>query len=268
MSLPGLAPPRRSAAPAGTSPMIVTVSVSGPRVVSPPINETLYSWARSKKPLAKAASQSWVTFGSVTASVAQYGSAPIAAMSERFTASALCPRFSGSTSGKKCVPETIVSVETARSMPLVTSIRAASSPTPSTAFAAGRVKWRAMRSNSELSLSAIAFLPSLFRDLFGPDRRGQLVEDAVHVFVPVGPAEALSELDRLVDRDLVRDLGVVDQLPRADQQDGALHRAHLLPLAVGERLQVGAQALGLADRASQLRLEEVGVGGAVVLELG
>jgi hypothetical protein len=75
--------------------------------------------------------------GSVSASIAQYGIAPIAAMSERFTASALWPRFSGSTSGKKCVPDTIVSVETARSMPLVTSTSAQSSPTPSTALAAG-----------------------------------------------------------------------------------------------------------------------------------
>ena len=72
MSLPALAPPRRSAAPAGTSPMIVTVITSdGPRVVSPPMSDTLYSWARSKKPLAKAESHSWSTLGSVNASIAQ-----------------------------------------------------------------------------------------------------------------------------------------------------------------------------------------------------
>jgi hypothetical protein len=57
----GLRAAARSAAPAGTSPMIVTVSVSGPRVVSPPMSETLNSAARSKKPLAKAASHSWST---------------------------------------------------------------------------------------------------------------------------------------------------------------------------------------------------------------
>src|SRR5688572_8689742 len=214
MSLPGFAPPRRSAAPAGTSPMMVTVIVSGPRVVSPPISETSYSCARSKKPLAKAASQSWFTFGSVKASVAQYGIAPIAAMSERFTASALWPRCSGSTSGKKCVPETIVSVETARSMPLETSISAQSSPTPSTALAAGRVKWRSISSNSELGLSAISFLPSLFGNLLRPHVGGQLVEDAIHVLVTVGAAETFPELDRLVDRDLVGDLGIVHELPR------------------------------------------------------
>src|SRR5436190_17196015 len=105
-------------------------------------------------------------------------------MSERFTASALWPRFSGFTSGKKCVPDTIVSVDTARSMPLETSTSAQSSPTPSTALAAGRVKCLAIRSNSEDLLLAIASLLSLFGDLFGPHRLGELVEDAVHVFVP------------------------------------------------------------------------------------
>ncbi len=71
MSLPGLAPPRRSAAPAGTSPMMVTVSVSGPFVVSPPMRETPNSSARSKKPLANLASHSWFTSGTVSASMAQ-----------------------------------------------------------------------------------------------------------------------------------------------------------------------------------------------------
>src|SRR5882672_2093247 len=132
--------------------------------------------------------------------------APMAAMSERFTASALWPRFSGFTSGKKCVPDTMVSVETARSMPLVTSTSAQSSPTPSTALAAGRVKCRLISSYS--GLSAIAFLPSLQGDFVGPHQRGQLVEDAVHVLVAIGPAEARAELDRLVDRHLVGDAGV------------------------------------------------------------
>src|SRR5688572_30882222 len=190
----------------------------------------------------------------------------MAAMSERFTARALWPSISGSTSGKKCVPCTIVSVETARSMPLVTSTSAQSSPTPSTAFAAGRVKCRAMRSNSG-ELFAI-LLPPVLGDLFRADRCGQLVEDAIHVFVPVGAAEALAQLDRLVDRHAVRDLGAVHQLPRADHQDGAFDGAHLVPLAVGERLELLAQALGLVDRAAQLGREEAVVGLAEILELG
>src|SRR4051812_9648437 len=143
-------------------------------------------------------------------------------MSERLTASALCPRFSGSTSGKKCVPETMVSVETARSMPLVTSISAQSSPTPSTALAAGRVKCRAMRSNSGELLSIGILLPPLLRHLVGPHRRGELVEHAVHVLVPVRAAEALAQLDGLVDGDAIGNPGIVHELPGADQQDGAL----------------------------------------------
>src|SRR5256885_11381232 len=119
-------------------------------------------------------------------------------MSERFTASVLWPRFSGWTSGKKCVPETIVSVEPARSMPLVMSTSAQSSPTPRTALTAGRVKCLAMRSNSELVLFVISFsLPRHFvRAHFG----GEPVEDAVDVLVAVGAAEALAQLDSLVDR--------------------------------------------------------------------
>src|SRR5262249_40080353 len=158
--------------------------------------------------------------------MAQYGIAPMAAMSERFTASALCPRFSGWTSGKKCVPETIVSVDTARSMPLVTSTSAASSPTPSTALGVGRVKCFAIRSNSELVslLFAIATL-SLFGDLVGPDRTGETIKDAVYILVTVGAAEAFPQLDGLVDCHAIRDLLLVHHLPRADEEDAALDGA-------------------------------------------
>src|SRR5690348_12482178 len=194
--------------------------------------------------------------------------APTAAMSERFTASPLWPRFSGFTSGKKCVPDTIVSTETARSMPLVTSTRAQSSPTPSTALAAGRVKWRLIRSNSG-ELFAMGFPPlgSLLGDLFGPHRRRQLVQHAVHVLVTVGAAKTFAELDRLVDRHAVGNLRVVHQLPRADEQDRALDRAHLVPLAVDVGLDARAQVLGLADRSLELRLEELLVGGPEGLQL-
>src|SRR5690242_17444708 len=154
----------------------------------------------------------------------------MAAMSERFTASALWPSVSGSTSGKKCVPETMVSTETARSIPLVTSTSAQSSPTPSTAFAAGRVKWRAITSNSGVScvmarLSRLS-VPLLGGDLLRAHLRGQPVEDAVYPLVTVGGPEPLAQLDRLVDRHLVGNLRVVHQLPRADQQDRALDGAH------------------------------------------
>src|SRR5512140_2529607 len=189
----------------------------------------------------------------------------MAARSDRLTASALWPRASGSTSGKKCVPETIVSVETARSMPLVTSTSAQSSPTPSTALAAGRVKCRAMRSNSGELIGILG--PPFLRDLVGPHRRGELVEDAVHVLVSIGAAETLAQLDRLVDRDAIGDLAIVHELPRAQQQDRALDGADFIPLPVGEGLEPRAQVAGLADGAAQLRHEELAVRAVEILQL-
>src|SRR5437660_1375406 len=51
-------------------------------------------------------------------------------MSDRFTASALCPRFSGSSSGKKCGPGAIVWLETGTSRPAVMGAGAQSAATP------------------------------------------------------------------------------------------------------------------------------------------
>src|SRR5258708_2183716 len=192
----------------------------------------------------------------------------MAAMSDRFTASALWPRFSGGTSGKKCVPDTIVSVDTARSMPLVTSTSAQSSPTPSTALAAGRVRWGAIRSNSGLlSVMASLSLSRLLRRLAGAQCPRQLVEDPVHVLVAVRPAEAFSQLDRLVDGDAKWDVLLVHDLPGADQQDRALDRAHLLPASVRERLQALAQLRRFRDRALELGSEEIAIRGLEAVEL-
>src|SRR6267378_3739114 len=101
-STPTLAPLRRNARPCGTSPMICTQMLRGPRAVSPPIKSTSCSAASAKNPRAKSSSQVSSAFGIVSASIAHFGVAPIAARSDRLTASALCPSESGSTSGKKC----------------------------------------------------------------------------------------------------------------------------------------------------------------------
>src|SRR6185312_7441848 len=66
----------------------------------------------------------------------------------------------------------------------------------------------------------------------------------------------------------VRDLLLVQQLPRAQEEDAALHGAYLVPLAVGERLQVLAKAVGFRDDALQLGLEESAVGLPEALQLG
>ena len=65
------------------------------------------------------------------ASSAQRGVAPIAARSDRFTASVLCPSASGSAPATKCRPSTSMSTDTATSQPGVGTTSAASSPTPS-----------------------------------------------------------------------------------------------------------------------------------------
>ena len=57
MSSPTRAPSRRSAWPRGTSPMICTQIVSGPRVVSPPTKSTRCLRASPMKPREKPASQ-------------------------------------------------------------------------------------------------------------------------------------------------------------------------------------------------------------------
>ena len=133
MSSPTLAPSRRRACAGATSPMICTQMFNGPAVVSPPISSTLYSSASEKKPREKCSSHVSSTVGKANASVAQRGLAAIAAMSERFTANDFRPSKYGSTSEKKCRPDTNMSVEIANDIPGVRSISAASSPTPNNA---------------------------------------------------------------------------------------------------------------------------------------
>ena len=86
ISSPSLAPSRRSAVPIGSSPMICTLILSGPRVVSPPMRLMLNSSAQAKNPRENSANQASSIFGKAMASVAHFGVAPIAAMSETFTA--------------------------------------------------------------------------------------------------------------------------------------------------------------------------------------
>jgi len=84
------------------------------------------------------------TAGSARASVAQRGVAPIAARSERLTASALWPSARGSAPGRKCRPSTSMSLVTARSRPASGRSSAQSSPTPISARFGARSKYRRM----------------------------------------------------------------------------------------------------------------------------
>jgi hypothetical protein len=137
---PTRAPERSSAWPAGTSPKMVTQKLRGPRVVSPPITSTPKASAQAKKPRVNFSIQLSVAAGSAAASSAQRGCAPIAAMSETLTASVFQPRSSGFVSGRKCVPETSMSVEITSSQPGDGRTMAPSSPTPSTVCVVGRLK--------------------------------------------------------------------------------------------------------------------------------
>jgi hypothetical protein len=61
MSLPGFRAAAAQRRARGTSPMIVTVSVSGPRVVSPPTSETLNSSAQVEEALGERREPRWST---------------------------------------------------------------------------------------------------------------------------------------------------------------------------------------------------------------
>ena len=148
ISSPTHAPSRRKALPAGTSPMICTHKFSGPHVVSPPIKSTSCARASRIKPRENAASHFSSALGKANASVAQRGVAPIAARSDKFTASVLWPSASPSAPLKKCRPSTSISTEIASTCPRRGRISAASSPTPNSVCRVRWVKYLSIRLNS------------------------------------------------------------------------------------------------------------------------
>src|SRR6267378_1545160 len=145
-----------------------------------------------------------------------------------------------------------MSVETASSIPGSGRTSAQSSPTPSTAFGAARVKYLRMMSNSEATSSGFLLLR--------PQLRDELVEHAVHVLVAVGAAEVLGELDRLVDHHFVGNIGRILQLEGREQQDAALNRRELLQLAIEDGRNQALERLGLRYRAPQEPREILGIG--------
>src|SRR5437879_1471709 len=145
-----------------------------------------------------------------------------------------------------------MSVESASGIPGPGRRSAQSSPTPSAAVGASRVKYLRMISNSEATPSGFSLL--------WPQFGNEPVEHAVHVLVTVGAAEVLGELDRLVDHDLVGDIGRVFQLERREQQDAALHRRELFELAIEHGRDQALERSGVLDRALQEPREILGVG--------
>ena len=165
--------------------------------------------ARRARPR-NAASQRSSGSGSDSDSSAQAGSAPIAARSLRLTASAWWPIERGGAPGRKCRPSTSVSVAATSAGPGGTSSSAASSPTPSNTSRAratrggntarsGRIRRAARRRRLRRErLAACSADRSAAR---------RAVEHGIDELVAVGGAEALGELDALVDHDAIRNVG-------------------------------------------------------------
>src|SRR5574343_1700902 len=234
---PTWAPSRRKACPGSTSPMAVMQTLRGPLVVSPPITSTPYSLAQAKKPSAKAAIQASSTTGRAPARVTQRGVAPIAARSERLTASAFQPRFFGSVSGKKCVPATSMSVVTANCLPGVGWSGAQSSPGPRMAEGVGRAKYLSISANSP----AMALLALLARSDHARAQHGSnLVEHADDVLVAIGAAKELGQFDGPVDDDAVGRFGMILHLEGAEHHHAGLDRRQFTERAV----DVGADPFG------------------------
>jgi hypothetical protein len=97
--------------------------------------------------------------------------------------------------------------------------------------------------------------------------RAPPVEHAVDVLVAVGAAEALGQLDGLVDRHLVRHVHAVLQLVDADHQHAVLDRRKLGGPAVDVLREHRVDRRGLRDAAVQQRIEvhRVAVGEALLL---
>src|SRR5579862_1395140 len=214
------------------------------------------------------------------ASVAQRGAAPIAAMSDRLTASDLWPSLRGSVPARKCLPSSSRSVETASSMPALGRRSAASSPMPSTTRRVRRSTGRISRGgfSKYLRISSNSDAKRLDRladagDLLGADFQREFLQHAVDELVAAGTAEAPAKFDRLVQHHLERRFQSPREFVGRDQQDHALDRGkrgeaavqigrdllfqrfglqhHLRNQFVGERLVAALPALkrpGLLER--------------------
>ena len=81
-------------------------------VVSPPMSGQSNASANANKPFENSLNHAVSTRGKPMDRVKPKGCAPIAAKSDKFTASDLCPKVNGATSAKKCRPSINKSLET------------------------------------------------------------------------------------------------------------------------------------------------------------
>src|SRR5438445_6985885 len=92
--------------------------------------------------------------------------------------------------------------------------------------------------------------------LVGAQARRDLLEHAVDEAVALGAAEALAELDRLVQHDLEGRLGMRDELERADVENRALHRREPREIAIEVRHDEALQLAHAVAHADDQRLDE------------
>src|SRR5690625_4000023 len=260
MSSPGMAPARRRTRAGSTWPMAVTPSASGPRVVSPPTRATSWVSASAKKPSSIASHQAASGPGRVSASVHQAGAAPMAARSDRLTASAFQPMSAGGYAARKWTPSLSTSVVTTSSRPSPGRSTAASSPMPVTTSPRRRARrWmQAIRSNSMAGPGGGGpVLPSAAGGLH-LDRAplgGGAVEHPVDVGVAVLGAKALDGAQCLVDHHPVGHVDAVLQFVGSDAQHRALDLVDLLDAAVQERLQRGIEGGAMGQHPAHQVLE-------------
>ena len=213
MRSPTCARSRRNAAIGATAPSAVTVIVNGPRVVSPPTNATELIFASAPKPAPKRSTQFASRSGKVSASKAHCGNAPIAARSDRFTASAFQPIAKASVALGKCRPATKVSQTATSCVPRIGSSTAPSSPMPSTT-SSRTPRWVAARrrinsnSSSDSATSAAIFATT--------DVTRQLIEHTIDEGVAEVGTETLGRLNRFVDNDTIRHIEAMNQLVGAE----------------------------------------------------
>src|SRR5581483_6084497 len=191
--------------------------------------------ARAARPAANSSSQRSSAAGSVRASSAQLGRAPIAARSLRLTARARWPMEAGGEPGRKCTPDTRVSMAATSSQFGGHTSSAASSPTPNRTSARLAPHLRKNRSMSANSPRAIASV------LVWPERACSAVQYGIDELVPIRGTKAFGEADGLVDRDAPGHFGSGCQLIKTDQQCGMFHRIQVLRLAIHHAGELGVE---------------------------
>src|SRR5438874_8016153 len=95
--------------------------------------------------------------------------------------------------------------------------------------------------------------------LVGAQARRDLLEHAVDEAVALGAAEALAELDRLVQHDLEGRLGMRGELERADVENRALHRREPREIAIEVRHDQGLQLAHAVAYPGDQRLDETSI---------